>query len=105
MAWSRRSKRQICQTTILCLLAGVLRIGLDFSFMYFYNPSLQKKYIDITAGDIKNNLAAEIQNNLNANYILLEKSKHARLNEVIKKDQKIFLVYEDTYFLIYKIAN
>jgi hypothetical protein len=79
--------------------------GLDFSFMYFYNPTLQKKYTDITKGDLKDNLAQEIKKNFGAQYILLEKTRHAKLNENIKKDQKIFLVFEDQYFLIYKITN
>lgn len=77
--------------------------GLDFSFMYFYDPALQKKYIDITKGNLKNNLAQEIAENFGAQYILLEKTRHAKLNDNIKKDQKIFLVYEDQFFLIYKI--
>ncbi len=79
--------------------------GLDFSFMYFYNPALQKKYTNITKGDLKENLAQEIKKNFKTQYLLLEKNKHAKLNENIKKDQNMTLVYEDDYFLIYKITN
>ncbi|MDQ5938587.1 MAG: hypothetical protein QG642_277 [Patescibacteria group bacterium] len=78
-------------------------IGLDFSFMYFYDPALQKKYIDIAKGDLKDNLAQEITENFRAQYIILEKTRHTKLNDNIKKDQGIFLVYEDQYFLIYQI--
>lgn len=78
-------------------------IGLDFSFMYFYDPILQKKYLDITRGDLKDNLAQEITENFGAQYILLEKTRHAKLNENLKKDQNILLVYEDKEFIVYQI--
>ncbi|MFA6253239.1 MAG: hypothetical protein WCV69_03160 [Patescibacteria group bacterium] len=79
-------------------------VGLDFSFMYFSHPDLQKKYIDIARGDLKDNLAWEIKSNFKSSYIFVEKNRHENLIANIKKDRNISLSYEDKYFLIYKIT-
>ena len=78
-------------------------IGLDFSFMYFSHPQLQQEYIAITNGQLQENLAQKIKNDFGADYIFLEKNRHQSAIANIKKDQNIFLVYEDEYFLIYRI--
>lgn len=78
-------------------------IGLDFSFMYFFDPALQAKYLDLTTGKLEENLSREIAENFKAEYILLEKNTHTKLNENLKKDLGVLLVYEDKNFIVYQI--
>lgn len=78
-------------------------IGLDFTFMYNYDSELQQKYMDITQGKTKTNLAEEIKNNFNSQYIFVEKANHDELIKNLNQDPHLPLLYYDEYFNIYKI--
>lgn len=78
-------------------------VGLDFSFMYFFDKDLQKKYIDITMGQEANNLDTTIKNDFRSNYVFVEKKDHEAMIKNLEKNPNIFQVYKDDYFIIYQI--
>ncbi len=78
-------------------------IGLDFTLMYRYNAELQKRYMDISQGKTKENLAEEIANNFNSQYIFVEKEGHGPFIDNLNQSTNIALSYQDQYFNIYKI--
>ncbi len=78
-------------------------VGLDFTFMYNYDPALQKEYIDITTNQAPGPLAKKIKQDFGANYIFVEKASRDGLLKKLDTDPDMSLVYQDEKTAIYKI--
>lgn len=78
-------------------------VGLDPTFMENFSPSLHELYREITYGNIKYNLAKEIEGNFQASYIFIEKKDHQKLIGNLSLDSRIKEVYQDDLTIIYKI--
>lgn len=78
-------------------------IGLDPTFMYNYDPQLQKIYIDITTGKIRYGLGNLIKGKFNAPYIFTEKNRHQVFIANLNLAPDIIPVYADEEVIIYQI--
>ena len=78
-------------------------IGLDFTLMYRYDPTLQKEYMDISANKIAGPLSPIIKKDFKADYILVERTDHMGLVGTLNQEADLPLVYSDDYFNIYRI--
>jgi len=78
--------------------------GLDPTFLYLKNRDLYEKYVKITSGEQKTDLAEIIKNDFKSRYVLIGKD-HPKMADNFSKDNDFKLVYEDEDAWIYKTKN
>ena len=76
-------------------------VGLDPTFMYESDPNLYQIWVDITSGELRENLRDIIKDQFRARYILIEKN-HQRMHQNIVRDSRFKLVYEDEEVWLYE---
>ncbi|MDD5342752.1 MAG: hypothetical protein PHI73_05480 [Patescibacteria group bacterium] len=76
--------------------------GLDLTFNYLYNKDLYQKWVDITTGSMRNNLAETIRNDFHAKYVLVSQN-HTAMKNNIRNDGRLEQVYEDSEAVIFKV--
>jgi hypothetical protein len=70
-------------------------VGLDSTFMYNYNPTRHRLFINITTGQEKNQVAEKIKTNFGANFVFIEKKGHQDFINNLILDHQAKSVYED----------
>ena len=77
--------------------------GLDPTFLYRADPNLYQRFEEITLGQVNKNLAWEIENSFQAQYIFVEILGHEALVKNLLADPNIKLIYQDKEAKIFKI--
>lgn len=78
--------------------------GLDQTFMYLYNKELHRKWVDLTTGNLTENIAQTIRQDFQARYVLVSQ-KHDAMKRALAKDRQIVKRYEDDEASVYEVLE
>ena len=78
-------------------------VGLDPTFMYNFDTELHQSYVNITTGVEKNDVAKQIQEKFQSNFVFIEKENHQEFINNLMIDGSAQRVYEDEETIIFKI--
>jgi len=78
-------------------------VGLDPTFMYFYNPSLYRRWFDITTGQSSENLFETIKRVFGANYVFVNIQDNAAFDHNLANNFHFQKVFENKEAKIYKL--
>jgi hypothetical protein len=78
-------------------------VGLDPTYMQFYNPYLYDQWVDITRGRVENP-SQTIAENFGATYILSDLTKDGFLNQA-ERDPRLQEVYRDDEAVIFQVVE
>ena len=76
-------------------------VGLDPTFMYNYNQDLYWKWVNISIGKTRDNLAEQVTQDFKAQYVFLE-TDHKAMDTNFMVNPYFHLIYEDTEAKIYQ---
>ena len=80
-------------------------VGLDPTFMYEYDKDMHRTYVEINAGQAKDNLAQIIKKVFGAKYIFVDFNQNDELDRNLANNFYFQKVYEDKEARIYQLAE
>jgi hypothetical protein len=78
-------------------------IGLDPTFMHNFDQDLHQSYLQITKGEIENNLVQKITTEFNSRFVLIDKSANQDFIDQLKDSTASQIAYQDEEVIIYQL--